>query len=552
MSSIRQAVAMAMAVSLTTLAAGTWLADPPPADGVLQRQSKPNVVMIIVDDMRADDLRFMPRTRRLLGGQGATFANSFSPYPLCCPARASIFLGQYTHNHRVFTVAAPYAFPALKDQSTLATWLQAAGYSTVLLGKYMNGYGDLPKPGATKGKSLHYVPPGWTDWRASIEGGIPPSHSAFGNTYAYDDTTLSHQGEGFDNYQGRYQSTVYGDLSTDIIQARAASDKPFFLYASYTAPHSGGPPEPDDPRNVRDRNGNPVQILTPARADHVKGMFDDVITAAPGAYWRDPDISDKPRYLRRRLLTNRAERVALRELTRQRAEALYLVDRQVKRTIDALAASRELDETLVIFTSDNGYFLGEQGIRQGKTLPHDPSLRTPLLMRGPGIPAGEVRYDPFLSIDFAPTIADVAGATPGVPVDGVSMLDVARHGDIGWRRAVLTELGPKGLVRNTDESGLPLDVDDPGERDLRWAIGIRTDRYLYVDLATKEEELYDMATDPDQYHNLAGKSAHAELLALMREQLTRMRACDASECQASLPQQLTTAPGQSIAAGDRP
>ena len=140
--------------------------------GPVLQQSRPNVVMMIVDDMRADDLKYMPRTRQLLGREGVTFANSFSPYPLCCPARASIFLGQYTHNHRVFSVKEPYAFPALRDGSTLATWLRDAGYSTTLLGKYMNGYGYLPKPGMETGMSLDYVPPGWTDWRASIEGGI--------------------------------------------------------------------------------------------------------------------------------------------------------------------------------------------------------------------------------------------------------------------------------------------------------------------------------------------------------------------------------------------
>ena len=528
-----------------TMSAGsTALAADQPSVGV--QGSRPNVVMIIVDDMRKDDLRFMPRTRQLIGGKGVTFANSLSPYPLCCPARASYLLGQYTHNHRVFSVRHPYAFPALKDRSTLATWLTAAGYSTALVGKYMNGYGNMPEPGKTSGKSLYYVPPGWTTWRASFESGIPRDHPDHGGTYQYFNTTLSRNGKGFANFRGQYQSVVYGDLSARIIRTRAASAKPFFLYASYTAPHNGGPQERDDLKYVRDRDGNLVTFGSPARPAHVKGMFDRQITAAPGAEWRDPDPTDKPDYLRSLSHTNAAERAAMLELTRQRAEALYVVDRQVKRTIDALAASGELDETLVIFTSDNGYFLGEQRIRQGKILPHGPSIRTPLLMRGPGIPAGETRYDPFLSIDFAPTIADIAGATPRVPVDGVSMLDVMRHGDVGWKRAVLTETGPRGVVRDTDESGQPLDVEDPGEPDIRWAIGIRTDRYLYVDLASKEEELYDMATDPNQYHNLVDVPKHAGLLASMRRELARMRSCDAAACSVDLPAELATAPGQSI------
>jgi arylsulfatase A-like enzyme len=510
-------------------------------------QGKPNVVMILVDDMRADDLRYMVNTRRLIGGEGVTFANSFSPYPWCCPARASILSGQYTHNHRVFSIYPPYAFPAFDDSSTLATALQDAGYSTIMLGKYLNGYGGLPRPGADTGHSVHYVPPGWTDWRASLDGGLPAHHPKFGRTYQYFNTTLSNQGVGFSNYRGRYQTHVYGELSASIIRKRAASDKPFFLFASYTAPHDGRPQEPDDIRWVKRRDGAMAEFPSPARPDGVKDVFDRVIREAPGAEWTDPDITDKPKYLRSLLPTNRAERRALLEVTRQRAEALLVVDRQVKRTVDALGASGELGRTLLIFTSDNGYFLGEQRIRQGKILPHEPSLRTPLLMRGPGLPAGDVRYDPFMSIDFAPTIAALAGAGLGVPADGRSMLRVARRGDLGWRRAVLTETGSRKVVRNTDESGLPLDAVDAGEPDMRWAIGIRTDRYLYVDLASGEEELYDLATDPHQYQNLATSTAgHSELLSLMREQLARMRACQAAECRARLPDELATAPGQSI------
>ncbi|MGH3362720.1 MAG: sulfatase-like hydrolase/transferase, partial [Nocardioides sp.] len=195
----------------------------------------PNVVMIVVDDMRADELRWMPRARRLIGGQGVRFVNSFAPYPLCCPARASYFTGQYTHNHRVFDVKEPYAFPALDDRSTLATWLREAGYRTNLVGKYMNGYGRLPERGTDTGDSLDYVPPGWSNWRASLENGaLPRSHPDYGHGYLYFNTTLSRNGHGFRNYRGQYQSEVYGDISTRIIRRQAAFEAPFFLYASYT------------------------------------------------------------------------------------------------------------------------------------------------------------------------------------------------------------------------------------------------------------------------------------------------------------------------------
>jgi N-acetylglucosamine-6-sulfatase len=336
---------------------------------------------------------------------------------------------------------------------------------------------------------------------------------------------------------------VYGRLSSRIIERRAASDRPFFLHASYTAPHNGFPREPEDITRVKDPNGKTSIFKSPARPPKkIQGMFDDVITAAPGADWRDPDPSDKPEYLRDVPPPNEGELEAMLQIARQRAETLYSVDLAVAKTVRALRRSGVLDNTLVLFTSDNGYFLGEHGIRQGKTLPYEPALRSPLLMRGPGIPAGELRHDPFMSIDFAPTIAELAGATPGIPVDGASMLEVARQGDQGWSRAVLTETGKKRVVRDTDEAGQPLPAEDPGEPDMRWALGIRTSRYLYVSLATKEEELYDVVADPEQYTNLVEDPAHAEPLQQLRDVLARMRACDAEQCQAPLPEELATAP----------
>ena len=505
-------------------------------------QLQPNVVMIVVDDMREDELRYMPETRRLLGRKGVRFVNSFAPYPLCCPARASMLTGQYTHNHRVYDVNEPYAFPSLKDGSTLATALQDSGYATILLGKYLNGYGYMPEPGAESGNSLHYVPPGWTDWRASIDHGLRRTHPDKGGTYNYFDTTLSDDGQGFHGYEGKYQTYVYGRLSSRIIEQRAAADRPFFLFANYTGPHNGFPVESDDVRSVVNADGESVTVESPARPDQLKGMFDDVIKRAPGADWVDPDRSDQSEYLRSRPPMNQAERQALTDVTRQRAEALAAVDRSVERTVTALRRSGELDDTLLVFTSDNGYFLGEHGIRQGKTLPYEPALNTPLLMRGPGIPSGERRTDPFLQIDFAPTIAELDGASLDLPVDGSSMLDVARNGDVGWSRPVLTETGPKGVIRDTDEAGQPLEPEDPGERDIRWAIGIRTPQYLYVHLASGEEELYDIHQDPEQYDNLVGEPGHGELLEQLRAELARMRACDADQCRQPLPRGLATAP----------
>src|SRR4029078_7014823 len=144
---------------------------------------RPNVLVIMTDDARNDDLRFMPHVRHLIGDQGVRFTNTFSPQPLCCPARASFVTGQYSHNHHVWSQAPPYGFQALNDASTLPVWLHDAGYDTSFLGKYLNGYGVQRL--RTGGPSLRYVPPGWTDWRGSGDGRIAAGAAVDARTSTY-------------------------------------------------------------------------------------------------------------------------------------------------------------------------------------------------------------------------------------------------------------------------------------------------------------------------------------------------------------------------------
>lgn len=373
---------------------------PAPAPAITPAQ-RPHLILIVVDDMRDDDLRFMPLTRRLMEGGGLRFLNSFSPYPSCCPARASLLTGLYTHNHHVEGIHEPYGFDAFDDRSTLATWLDEIGYQTVMLGKYLNGYGDTPvrEPHRTIDSSLHYVPPGWDRWLASIDGGLPDSHPQAGGTYAYFNTTLSVDGERFRNFR-RYQTLVYGRLSRRIIRRHADAARPLFMEISYTAPHHGSPFEADDPpRYVRDPRGGLTPFETPARPPELHGRFDRRIRSTPGLRWHDPDFSDKPGYLLAKPPLSRAERAAVLELAQQRAEAMWVLDGQVARTIKAIEAHLGDDPTTIVFTSDNGFFLGEQRMRSGKIYPHEPSLRVPFLIRGDGIRAGTTRTDPITSID---------------------------------------------------------------------------------------------------------------------------------------------------------
>lgn len=223
------------------------------------------------------------------------------------------------------------------------------------------------------------------------------------------------------------------------------------------------------------------------------------------------------------------------EAARQRAESLAVLDQQVARTITALRDSGELSNTYVLFTSDNGYFQGEHRMRQGKTLPYEPSLRTPLVMRGPGIPHGVTRAAPFLTIDFAPTILQAAQAGLRSSIDGQNRLGVARRGGSAWKRPVLTETGPRGTVVIAGDSGPRLQLGAAAAPDDKpFSVGVRTPRFLFVRHLSGEVELYDMRRDPDQWRNVAGQSPYASEQRRMAQILHDLRHCAGPGCRRQL------------------
>jgi arylsulfatase A-like enzyme len=519
-------------------------------------QTRPNVLVFVVDDARADDLSAMPKTKRWLQAGGTSWTNALSPYPLCCPARSSILTGQYTHNHDVFSHEAPYGFHAFDDRSTLATWLDDAGYETMLIGKYLNGYGSQPPPGADTGRSHTYAPPGWDDWRASFEG-VP----GYGGLHRYFDTPLTqNRGRGIRALTGRYQTDAYGEIVASFVARQRRTTTPYFSYVSFTAPHAGTPRQTavDPPSEVLRDDGTSVRVVAPASPRRYWHRFQS--ETAPGLDWHDPDPTDQPPELQAPPL-NDAERAVINQVHRKRLQALAAVDDAIDRVMTSLRGAGELANTYVLFTSDNGYFLGEHGIRLGKLIPYGSAARVPLLIRGPGIPAGQMREDPFLTIDLAPTVLQMAEVPIPATVDGLGMLPVARGGDTGWTRPVLVNTGPSTVVRDTDESGsLPTPVD-PGAQDQRYLLGVRTARFLYTHRASGFEELYDLQLDPDEYHNLVtnerplrepatpvsarmlrngspSRAEYVEALAALRAELARVRACAGEACRVTLPEVL--------------
>ncbi len=491
----------------------------------------PNVVVVMADDMRVDDLRFAPSLRRLVARQGITFENSFAPYPLCCPARASFLTGVHAHRHHVWSHDPPWGYQRFDDSRTLATSLRRAGYRTGFVGKYLNGYG--PQDSLVSGKpSWRYVPRGWTDWRAAFENpDVPGIH---GGTYYYFDTPYNVNGRVDNRYRGRYQTNVVGDFSLDMARRFSRHRDPFFMYVNYVAPHHGGPVEPDDPGPIRDRRGHRRLLMTPAVPDSVKGRFDDVVRRGAGLPRgggpAEASVRDKPGRLGKLPEFLPRERRALREATRQRAEAVHVMDGQVRRLVTTLKRTGEWRRTVFVFTSDNGYLLGEHRLLQGKIWGHEPSLRVPMLVTGPGMRGGgedgHRRQDPITTVDLAATILDVAGARAPYDPDGVSRLPTLLDGDVGWTTPVLHE----ALHTGGRKSG---DFDD-----VRTAIGIRTSRYVMLRYRNGAE-LYDLADDAVQNRNRWRSQAYRDVRRDLLEVWDAMKDCRGEECLVALPPSLS-------------
>lgn len=515
--------AITTSVLATTLLATTVTGASTPAEEVAvstaAAASRPNVLVVMTDDMRWDELRWMPNVRRFVQDRGLNWRNSFAPTPLCCPNRASFLTGQYAHNHQVWWHNAPWGYGAFDDSNTMASSLQRAGYQTGYVGKYLNRYGiDRPRvnPGANPAR---YVPNGWNQWRGTPDAtGLREGDRRAGGTYRYWDLTVNVNGT-LQGHQGVYGSRVVADESIKVINQFTASGRPWYLQVNSVAPH-----------HARREKGDPF-LPTPARPRWVKGKFNAAIPRGAGVPPNgqpEADVSDKePGTASLPLLTD-ADRNALRAVTRQRAEALFVLDIQLGRVFNRLAATGQLGSTIIAFTSDNGFLIGEHRLRTGKNVAYEPSYRVPLLMAGPGIPRGD-RVAPASTVDLTATIAEWTGSQVA-GTDGRSLAsDIASSQ--GWERAMLFE------ARN---GGAPANPDFDASRTV---MGIRTARYAYFRHYNGGVELFDMASDPNQLSSVANAPEYAAAREALDGVLASMKDCHGASCWVDLPEGLAEPEG---------
>ncbi len=481
---------------------------------VLPRSKRPNILFILVDDLDAKlgTTQYMPYLQQLLVSQGLSLDDFMISTPVCCPSRASFLRGQYTHNHQVYTNSAPAGgfdkFYSLKNEtSTLATWLQAAGYHTVLLGKYLNGYPDL--------SDRSYIPPGWNEWYSPAKG----------SPYKELNYSLNENGKIVDYGIGvkDYLTDVLSDKTDDFIRRSAVDPQPFFIYLAPYAPH-----EP--------------AIPALRHAD----LFPNLQVPRTPSF-NEADVSDKPGNLAADPLLSETDIANLDNLYRQRVRSMQAVDEMIARLMATLKDTGQLDNTYIIFTSDNGYHLGQHRLLAGKGEPYEEDTVVPFIIRGPGIPAGRVLQGYLAgNTDVAPTIAGLAGVVPPAFVDGRSLAPLwsgDRPPEADWRQGYLLEYYGSGDASgstlnfvglgNPDQLLEPPDPEQQGQSAPRPEfLAVRTPQYTYAEYGTGFRELYDRLQDPYELNNIAS-TADPNLLSRFSAWLKTLVSCSAASCRSA-------------------
>jgi len=522
-------------------------------------KQKPSFVVIQIDDATLDqlyaslnvggiDVQAMPYTLSLIAGRGITFNRYYVPYPLCCPSRVSLLTGRYAHNHNVRGNVPPNGgFTGFKARQAyahnLAPWLQAAGYRTIHIGKFLNGYGDEP---FDEGKD---VPPGWNAWHSVLRADT--NHYFYG--YTLNDNGVL---DGPFGDSGSWDTREYGErddfgcptaplngkpcfYETDVFNRIASEEmygtspeQPFYLQLDYTAPHGDfrrpAGPEPAT-RHYNTFAGAPYPH------DRAQGF-------------NEGNVNDKPRFIREAPYLSLQDIHTYRVYYQKALESLRSVDEGVKQVVDTLGGLSRLRNTYIIFTSDNGFFYGEHRLTGGKFIAYEPATHLPLLMRGPGIKPGTSTGELAANIDLAPTILELAGATADKSIDGRSLVPYMKDPSLRSRRPILFESfvetadveangeptaqrSVKEVIPRTRKGDASASIVAPPKDYL----GIRLGPYKYIEWPSGEKELYDITKDPYELNNIIRVRNLSPIRAFLHAQLVRLEACVGKTCQEVTP-----------------
>lgn len=516
---------------------------PPKHESVPVTRSKPNFVVIQTDD-QARSLIYakykkngrmaavMPNVMKL-AREGTDFTNYYASSPVCGPSRASFLSGQYSHNTGVVGNSGRHGgWEGWKNSpihdKNLVTDLQDAGYQTMHFGKYTNFYGSLEND---------TVPPGWDVWMTDW------SDTSTGFMYGYklrrhiprlgiDDVFRNTgpetygPGEGYDpgwcdllsrSRKCRHHTDVISRGAVDEIEA---ADQPFYLQLDFHAPHGdvSGVVGPDPPTRFLGKARN-----TPLPAD---------------MNFNEKNTQDKPFLLRKngRLKFNDRRRIKL--FYRSTLESLMGIDQAVGKITRALRKTGQLDNTYIVFTSDNGFFMGDHRFIAAKFLAHEESSNVPFLIRGPGVPTGASRAN-ISTTDFAPTVLDLAGVSPSYTMDGVSVERFWKRPTAKSLRPILiefTNIRQRERFRYRKEKVRFLPRNRPAAKapPLKYR-AIKIGDFKLTRYFQGGTELYDLSADPAELTNLAFNPAYKQVLVFMKRNLRRYRDCAGEECAKNAP-----------------
>jgi N-acetylglucosamine-6-sulfatase len=443
-----------------------------------EKKKRPNIVVILVDDMRWDEYGEAghnyiktPNIDRI-SKEGACFINAFATTPLCSPSRASFLTGQYAHTNGIIDNT------ARNEQShrlnTFPKQLHNNGYATAFIGKWHMGNDDSRRPGF--------------DYWVSLKG----------------------QGEAIDpvlNINGK-QQTVKGYVTDILIDhslrfINEERNQPFLLYLAHKALH---------PNILQRDDGKVVNIgegdFIPAER-HL-GLYESAVFNRRSNYNIPP--LDKPALMRKieDVPPLSAETSTKEKTIRERSEMLMAVDEGLGTLLKALEDKGELDNTIVVFTSDHGYWYGEHCLDLERRLAYEEAIRIPMLVRFPPlIKAGMKPKQMVLSIDLASTLLEMAGENPGGHLQGKSWVPIFKEKVKDWRKSFLIEYYSDSVFPRISKMGYK---------------AVRDDRYKYLNYVDLDgmNELYDLTNDPYELHNLIDSPNYKRTLKKMKKELNRL------------------------------
>jgi arylsulfatase A-like enzyme len=508
----------------------------------------PSFVVIQTDDQTMEGLyatfrqpaiRAMPNTLDLIAKRGMTFSRYYVPYPLCCPSRVSLLTGRYAHSHGVKGNVQPnggytgFSFRAAATHN-LATWLQGAGYRTIHIGKFLNGYGDEPYDNGAS------VPPGWNVWHSVLKadtnhyfygytlnnnGAIEGPYGDSGTWEPREYTVRDDIGCPFAPLNGQpcfHQTDMLSNIAMTELRG-TSPEQPFYLQLDYTAPHGDfrrpAGPEP-----------------TPRHYDWFKGA---PMPHSRSEGFAEGNVSDKPSFIRGSEYLTLGEIHTYRTYWNKQLESLRDVDDGVKLIVDTLGSLHRLRNTYVIFTSDNGFFFGEHRLTGGKFLAYEPATHLPFLIRGPRIRPGGESGELVANVDVAPTILELAGVKADKSVDGRSMVPFLRDPELRTLRPILFEsfvetsdvnengaIAEPGTQARVSGSGASASILTP-PKDYE---GIRLGPYKYIAWPNGEKELYDLERDPNELNNIVRIPNYFPIRNYLHRELRDLENCVGRGC----------------------